>query len=160
MILIDEDGIGGSIGVIINKQLTNAQRTRLTAFIRDSDIPVGYGGPLGLYDRIIVMEEKKPAKHGGKIHIDLSDWDDAIRAQPDLLNRIRQSNKNGDQQYRIFTGFTSWSPFQLEAEVLVRNNWYAVPATHELIFQNGSGALWEALEPQEKAKKAPKADQS
>jgi putative AlgH/UPF0301 family transcriptional regulator len=159
IVLVDEDGIEGAIGVVVNKPLSAAQRSRLTAFIRDSDIPVGYGGPLGLYERIIVLEEKKPAKPSGKIRIELNDWDDAIRAEPDLLNRIRQSIKNGDQQYRVFTGLASWSPFQLASEVLVKGSWYAMPATHDLIFQNGA-AKWEELEPKEKARKNPNGDQS
>jgi putative AlgH/UPF0301 family transcriptional regulator len=159
LILIDRNGIDGTAGVILNKPLPEAQRAKLTAFIRDSGIPVGYGGPVGLLERIIVLEEKKPAIPGGTPQYRLSDWDDAVRAAPTLLDKIRQSIKNGDQSYRIFTGMTSWAPLQLETEILVRSEWTAVPPSHDIVFQNGAGSLWDALARQQRIKRNPGTDQ-
>jgi putative transcriptional regulator len=160
LILIDRYGIDGATGIILNKPLPDNQRAKLTAFIRDAGIPVGYGGPLGLFDHIFVLEEKKPLRPGAKLQYLLSDWDDAVRATPDLLDRIRQSIKNGDQRYRVFTGAASWSPLQLEAEILVRNEWHVLPPSHDLVFQNGAASQWDALERQDKARNKPKAEQS
>jgi putative transcriptional regulator len=160
LILIDRYGIEGATGIILNKPLPENQRAKLTAFIRDAGIPIGYGGPMGLFDHIIVLEEEKPGGPGSSMQFKLSDWDDAVRAAPDLLDKIRQSIKNGDQRYRIFTGTISWSPLQLESEILVRGEWNVLPSSHDLVFQNGAASQWDALPRQEKAKNKAKADQS
>jgi len=160
LILIDRHDIEGAVGIILNKPLSDGQQAQLSAFIRDAGIPVGYGGPLGFSERIFVLEEKKPAKPGGKLRFDLYDWDDAVRTTPDLLNKIRQSIKSGEQRYRVFTGLSSWAPFQLESEVLAKGEWHTVPASHDMIYQNNSAVRWDALERQEKTKKTPDQNQS
>jgi len=160
LIYIDRYGIEGATGIILNKALPENQRLKLTAFIRDAGIPIGYGGPIGLFDRIIVLEEKKSAMPGIPLQYRLSDWDDAVRATPNLLDKIRQSIKNGDQHYRVFTGSVSWSPLQVESEILVRNEWYVLPSSHDLVFQNGTASQWDALEREGPVKNKSKANHS
>lgn len=152
LILVGRHNIDGAMGFIINRPLTEEQRAHLSPFIRNAGIPVGYGGPLDTTDQIFVLEEKKPAKPGEEPDIDISSWDDAVKATPDLLDRIRQSIKNGEQRYRVLTGYVGWGPFQLEAEILLRNIWKSIPSTHDIVFQNGDATHWDALE--RKAKSA------
>jgi putative transcriptional regulator len=159
LIFISRHGLDGAEGIILNKPLPIADRIKLSAFLRDTNIPVGYGGPIELYDRILVLKERKridaePPRY------EISDWDTAVRREPDLLDRIRNSFKSGDQRYRVFTGYASWSPLQLESETLVKNQWFVVPANHDIVFQNGADTKWEALKPEEGAGRRPHADQS
>lgn len=160
LVLIDQHGVEGAVGIVINKPLSAEQRAQLTPFIRNEKIPVGYGGPIETTEKILVLEEKQPRRVGGKSTFDLEFWDDAVRMNPDLLKKIRESYENGEQRYRLFAGFAYWNPFQLESEVLVKNAWHATLAAHDIVFQNGKASHWDALERQEKSKKQSDSNQS
>jgi putative transcriptional regulator len=160
LVFVVQQDIGGAAGVIINKPLSAPLHEQLAPFIKESGIPVSYGGPIGLPDRIVVLEEKDPVTPGGSPQYDLNDWDAAVHDTPDLLNKIRESLERGEQRYRLFAGLTAWGPFQLESETLVKGEWYAMQASHDLVFQNGSATKWDILEPTEKVKHAPKSNQS
>jgi putative transcriptional regulator len=151
LVLIDQHGVEGAVGLILNKPLSASQRAQLSPFIKNEDIPIGYGGPLETTDKILVLEEKQPQKADGKPFFDLEFWDDAVRTRPDLLREIRQSIEKGEQRYRLFAGYAYWSPFQLDSEALVNGDWAALPATHDVVFQHGAASQWNAIERQQKA---------
>ena len=153
LILVGRHNIDGATGFIVNKPLPEDMRARLSPFIRDAGIPVGYGGPLEVTEKIFVLEEKKPPATRAPPDFDISAWDDAVKATPDLLDRIRQSTQKGEQRYRVLTGTVGWGPFQLESEVLVRKNWRAIPSTHDIVFQNGGAAHWDILQQKQKKPK-------
>jgi len=160
IVYIDRHDIGGATGVVVNKPLSESDHSKLAPFLRDSGIPVSYGGPLEFPEKIVVLIELDPVTPGGRPIFELGFWDDAVREMPDLLTRIQQSLKRGEQRYRVFAGYTSWGPFQLESETLVNGSWYAIRSNHDLLFQTGPAVKWEILEPAEKAKGEPKGNQS
>jgi putative transcriptional regulator len=154
LILLDHHNADGAVGIVINKPLTGAQRAELPPFLRDTSVPVGYGGPIGFPERIIVLEQKKPKKSApGKIWFDLNDWDDVVNKTPGLLDQIKQDFKNGNQHYRVFAGIVAWAPFQLETEIGIDGAWYSIAPSHDLVFQNGPGTSWDTLFQQEENKK-------
>src|SRR6202012_4528703 len=75
LVLIDQHGVGGGVGLILNKPLSPEQHAQLSPFIRDEKIPVSYGGPMQTTERLVVLEEKQPRKIGGKLRFELEDWD-------------------------------------------------------------------------------------
>jgi putative transcriptional regulator len=160
LILIGRHNVDGAMGIILNKPLSESQRTKLSPFIRDAGIPVGYGGPLEATDRIFVMEEKNPAHPGETPILEISDWDEAVHATPGLLDKIRASIKNGEQRYRVFTGFANWGPLQLETETLLEHRWYAIPAEQDTVFHSNATPSWDVLELREKTKKEIRPDKS
>jgi len=152
LVLIDQHGVEGAVGIILNKPLSSEQHAQLSPFIRNADIPVGYGGPMETADKILVLDERQPQKANGAPIFDLEFWDDAIHLQPDLLRRIRESYENGEQRYRIFAGYAYWSPFQLDSEALVNGDWMGIPATHDIVFQRGTASQWDTLARQQKTR--------
>jgi putative AlgH/UPF0301 family transcriptional regulator len=159
LILIGQESADGSIGIILNKPLTEKQLLNLSSFMRDSGIPVGYGGPLEVSEKIFVVEEKKSNFHDGKSSFDITAWDDAVRTTPDLLDKIRESLKKGEQRYRVFTGFAGWGALQLEWEILLKHKWHSIVATHDLVFQNSPEAQWDALDHRGKTRESPPLNQ-
>ncbi|MDX2027349.1 MAG: YqgE/AlgH family protein [Alphaproteobacteria bacterium] len=150
LVLLTRHGFGGTMGVVLNKPLSGAERQKLSRFLRDTDIPVFYGGPLGSFEKILVLEQKPQAS--GDARFELKDWDEAVRAAPDLLTTIRRSLQRGETRYKIFTGFAGWAPFQLEAELHLHKLWQVVAPTPDLIFHAVGPAPWEKIEKQEKEK--------
>jgi putative transcriptional regulator len=160
LVLIDQHGVEGAVGVILNRPLLDSQREQLSPFIKNEGVPIGYGGPIETTEKILVLEEIQPSRVGGKVRFDLEFWDDAVRMTPDLLRKIRQSGEDGEQRYRLFASYAYWNPFQLDSEALVSGDWFAIPANHDVVFQNGDAARWGALEKQEKSKKQSDLNQS
>jgi len=153
LILIDHHNLDGGVGIILNKPLSDDQKAELPPFLRDAGIPVGYGGPVGFPERIIVLEERLKKSAPPKIWFDLNDWDEVVAKTPDLLDRIRQDTKQGGQHYRIFAGLAAWAPFQLETEMAINNVWFAIKPTHDRVFQNGADTSWDVIHQQEEARK-------
>jgi putative transcriptional regulator len=152
LVLIGEHTVDGAIGLILNKPLTEDDHQRLSPFIRDSGIPVAYGGPIDVSSKIFVLTETKPGEGDKEPDFDISEWDDAVHDTPDLLDKIKASVKKGEQHYRVFAGFSAWGPFQLEWEAVVKHGWYTVGQLHDYVFQNGANSHWDKLNGQEKAK--------
>jgi putative AlgH/UPF0301 family transcriptional regulator len=150
IIFVGQETVDGSIGLILNKPLSDSQRAALSPFIKDSGIPVAYGGPMQVSEKIFVLEEKKPETGNGSAVYEVRTWDNAVNEKPDLLDRIRKSVKKGDQHYRVFTGYAAWGPFELESDILVNNNWRPLPAAHGIVFQSDPAAQWDAIDRQEK----------
>lgn len=55
-----------------------------------------------------------------------------------------------DRRFRLYSGFSAWSPGQLQAE-LERDGWYVLPADGSLVFREDTGGLWEELVAQAEA---------
>jgi putative transcriptional regulator len=153
LILVDHHDADGAVGIIINKPVTPEQKAELPPFLRDAGIPVGYGGPIGFPDRIVVLEEKQSKKSANKVWFDISDWDAIVDKKHGLMDRIKQDAKQGGQHYRVYAGLAAWAPFQIETETGINNMWYTTAPSHDLVFQKGSGTTWDALFKQEEDKK-------
>lgn len=145
LILIGQHTVDGAVGIVLNKPLTESQHGKLSAFMRDSGIPVGYGGPIETSDKLFVLQILEPKGPGQNPDYDLSRWDDAVRETPDLLDKIKESLKKGERRYRVFTGYAGWGPFQLEAEIAVKFAWHNIPMNHDVLFQSSEAAQWESL---------------
>ena len=48
------------------------------------------------------------------------------------------------QRYRLYAGFSGWSPRQLEGE-LERDGWYVLPASEEIVFRENTRGMWNEL---------------
>jgi putative transcriptional regulator len=46
--------------------------------------------------------------------------------------------------YRLYSGFSGWSPGQLESE-LRRDGWYLLPASAALVFRKDTAGMWHEL---------------
>jgi putative transcriptional regulator len=46
--------------------------------------------------------------------------------------------------YRLYSGFSGWSPGQLESE-LQRDGWYLLPASTQLVFRKDTAGMWQEL---------------
>lgn len=139
VVLVTQTDDAQTIGVIINRPT----RLKLADLLPDEPAAANYrdavyfGGPVMRRVLISVFRSETPppapafqARRG----LYLSMHPDNIK--PLLATR--------DAQFRLYAGFSGWSPRQLEAE-LGRDGWYVLPADAEIVFRKDTEGLWEEL---------------
>lgn len=55
-----------------------------------------------------------------------------------------QTDHEHETDFRVYTGYSGWSPGQLESEIL-RGSWKVVRADPDIIFDNNPDQVWEYL---------------
>ncbi len=149
VVLIQRQNLDGAEGVILNRPLTEEQKAGVPAFLKEKGIDVGYGGPVDFPDKIYVLEEI-PSEGEEGVQYDLNEWDVAVKAAPDLLERLVRDRTKRERRYRVFIGYAGWGPFQLYSEIRERGIWYSLPAAHDIVFQKGEKTGWQILFDREK----------
>lgn len=59
-------------------------------------------------------------------------------------------------RYRLFAGFSGWAPGQLQSEMM-RESWYMLPASQEVIFRADTAQMWRELVEKARKMNVPKA---
>lgn len=139
VVLVTRAPDDSTVGVIINRptplKLSElAPRGVPTGNYRDK---VYFGGPVML-DAIVAVFHARSAPSAPAYHV-LKDL--YFTTQRDNLRRLLASR---DARYRIYLGFSSWVPGQLESEI-ERDSWYVLPADEETVFRPDVGGLWKEL---------------
>lgn len=147
-VILVERGSGGAVGVELNhKPLTPEQQGELPAYTRQEQ--VAYGGPVGFPQRISILIWKAPPDAPEAIgHYELRLLDENSPNDPDYMrSQLALLEKDGFQ-YRIFAGYASWRPIQLEKEVWLHRVWqqYSPEAAGEPLRKLLAGtAAWDKL---------------
>ncbi|MGB4100816.1 MAG: YqgE/AlgH family protein [Alphaproteobacteria bacterium] len=144
VLIVGGNWVTGWSGVIINKPLNEAEKVELPESIRNLNREIGFGGPVGFPDTYYVLERHENKTTGTVRHV-LREWNAAVRDRPDLPDLIRQDTTT-PYRYRIFAGFSSWAPLQLENEFTMLNGWEDMAVDLDLIWNPGTDASWEAIQ--------------
>lgn len=123
-VVLVERGSGGAVGVELNHEpLTAAQQAELPTYTRQEKVE--YGGPVGFPQRITILIWKAPPGAPQAVgHYELRLLDEDVPNDPDYMRgQLAQLEKDGFQ-YRIFAGYASWRPIQLEKEVWLQRVWH------------------------------------
>ena len=130
-------------GVILNRPLTPEQTLQLPTALRGQ--VRNYGGPVNFPVRlaILVWRPLQPADFS-LILLDSRALDNAAALQA----QVEQLQSQG-YRVRLFAGYASWSPLQLEVEMWLARLWQTyqparVAARLNPLF-DGSSAVWAAL---------------
>ena len=139
VVLVTQAQDSSTVGVILNRP------TRLTlqqilpeelpsAGYRD---PVFFGGPVMREALVAVfLADTAPAAPAFHVLKDLY-----LTMHPDNLRLLLA---DGAKRFRIYAGFSSWAPRQLESE-FQRDGWYVLPADVETIFRSDMEGVWQEL---------------
>lgn len=139
VVLVTQAADSSTVGVIVNRPTTLALREFLpdspgTENYRD---PVFSGGPVMREVLVaLFLSEDPPAAPAFHVLRNLYLTMHPDNIQPLLADRVRK--------YRLYAGFSAWTPGQLESE-FKRDGWYVLPADAETVFSSDPQDLWPEL---------------
>ncbi len=149
-VILVERGSGGAVGVELNHApLTAEQRADLPAVARNEKVE--YGGPVGFPHRISVLIWKSPPGAPQTVgHYELRLLNEDIPDDPAYMRSQLELLEKDGFQYRLFAGYASWRPVQLEKEVWLQRIWRQLDpeaAGQPLIALLTGTADWARLRP-------------
>ena len=129
VVLVTQAESGETVGVILNRPSGQAHPR--------SGAPLYVGGPVMREVLVAVFRSAEPPAAP------------AFRVLRNVYLTMHPSNlepllASDPRNYRLYAGFSGWAPHQLEAEML-RDGWYILPATEELVFRADTAGMWEEL---------------
>lgn len=122
VVLVTRSGDGGTVGVILNRPTALKLNDFLapdmpTANYRE---PIYQGGPV-MRQAIVCLFRSEATPRAAAFHV-LKDV--YLTMHTDNIERLLADPA---ARYRLYAGFSGWSPAQLEGE-FAREGWYALPA--------------------------------
>jgi len=141
VILIVAHGTEGTIGLVVNQPDIASFRHAFPDLPVPSDKvePLYYGGPLERKQlSVLVKTHCRRRPEEGCILDDVY-----FTAHYKVIKALLQK-RCGDKHCRLFAGFASWAPRQLEQELLA-GSWLVTGADPDLIFASKLKGLWERL---------------
>lgn len=140
VVLIAEYNHEGALGVIINRPSYISLSKALPDF-RGFDGNSGtlfIGGPVSQYLPFMLIRADNAGKNTRHI------FDNVFYSMniEEIIYNIL--NKNSKSAVRVYAGFSSWAPGQLEAEV-ARGSWRVIKADTYTVFDKNSETIWEDL---------------
>lgn len=141
VVLMIEQSDNGAMGVVINRPSDIAVSHALSGHldVQGMDENVFYGGPVEpgglivLHDRADLAESEAVIP-GVYVPTRADVFEEVIRAAQD---------DEDSTTFRVYNGCAGWSPGQLESE-MSRGDWYAIPASSEIVFSDDPYSIWEA----------------
>lgn len=139
VVLVTRHGRGDStLGVIVNRALDAGLDRVFPELTQAAEHRLHYGGPVAP-GQIVFMLRGETAPASAIVvaeRLFLSSDGDSLRQ---LLEASTPAGR-----LRVFTGFASWAPGQLENEI-DRGDWYLLPVDVDAIFSDPPHELWLKL---------------
>ncbi len=131
VILIAEHGVGGAMGLVLNRpsETSVGEAVPELASLSAGDEPVFVGGPVATESVLALAEVDDP-----------DDASELVLGDVGFVQDPEIAARRG----RIFVGYAGWSPGQIEAE-LEEESWIVVAAEADDVFSNEPAALWSAV---------------
>ena len=129
VVLVTQTPDYSTVGVILNRPtpVTHGQTAE----------PVYSGGPVMPRTLVALFRSDEPPP-APVFHVLKRVY---LSMHPDNIERLLSQPGGG---LRLFAGFSGWAPRQLEAEIL-RDGWYVLAASEELVFRKDTASLWREL---------------
>ncbi|MFY9317550.1 MAG: YqgE/AlgH family protein [Burkholderiales bacterium] len=146
VVLVTQTEDGGTVGVIVNRPTTLRLRQFLSEEFDTSNYrdPVYIGGPV-MRQAVVALFRSKSRPAAPAFHV-LKDVYLTMHA-----DNIKPLLADKSARYRVYAGFSGWSPRQLESEFM-RDGWYFLQADEATVFRKDTKGLWQEL--LERAQKA------
>lgn len=130
----------GTAGLIINRidHVPTAHAFPDVAKALDNNKILYYGGPLKRRHPYVLVKTQCSPFSGERVMEDVYLW--SRRRSVAHLARDRC----GDEQYRVYAGYTGWVPGQLENE-LAAGDWLIMPADIQTVFSSEIEGIWQRL---------------
>jgi putative transcriptional regulator len=142
VILVIQHGIGGALGVAINRPLADRPIAELLRAIGEDpgkakgSLTVFLGGPVEPSVGFVV--------HTRDYHVsETLVLDDHLAVTSPRLVLRDIAAGHGPRKYLFMLGYAGWGPNQLEAELSL-GAWVTVPESPELVFDMDRAKVWQA----------------
>jgi len=145
VVLMLEHNEDGAMGVVINHPMDVSVSSALSKHFEESKAgqsllaggPVEENALLILHNSLDYDQEHDPVVPGV-----------FVGTSPDVFEKVVESSLqdeavSSDFQFRIYAGYSGWGEGQLEHE-MNRGDWFSIPASPKLIFEQTPYAVWEA----------------
>lgn len=139
VVLVTQTADQQTVGVILNRPTSVRLRDIVDdeALAQNYDQPVFFGGPV-LPRTLIALFESRETPEAPAFHV-LRDV--YLTMHPAAIESLLAQP---GARYRLYAGFSGWAPSQLQGELL-RDSWYLLPATPELVFRANTEGMWREL---------------
>lgn len=129
VILVTQTADGGTVGVILNRPTPVRHEA--------AGEPVFFGGPVMRQVTVALFRtENVPAAAAFPVLKGIY-----LSMHPATVETLVERRAGN---FRLFSGFSGWAPRQLESE-MVRDGWYMLPASEDLLFRKDTSGLWREL---------------
>jgi putative transcriptional regulator len=141
VVLITDHGVGGTIGLVINKPA----RVHLSELfpdletLREKPERLYIGGPVAQARMTVLF--RWPYQLEGAYHVFENVYMSSSR---DVLMRILAEKDSKEVLFRVFAGYAGWAPGQLNAE-LAMGGWHVVEADPAQVFVEKPSGVWQSL---------------
>lgn len=139
VVLVTRHGRSRStIGVIINRSLDTPLDQVFPELKQAAQHRLHYGGPVARGQLVFLVRSDTAPNSAITLaeHLFISSDGDSLRH---LLDAPTPAS-----QLRVFNGFASWAPDQLESEI-DRGDWYLLPLDADALFSDALDELWPKL---------------
>ncbi|MDY0217343.1 MAG: YqgE/AlgH family protein [Bacteroidales bacterium] len=138
VVLLIDHSEEGSFGVVLNKPTFIKIKDVVDSF-PDVDYPLYSGGPVDINNVYFLHRLSKIISDGSPVKDDVS-WGGNKKE----IIQILESNFFDDSQLRVFMGYSSWEPGQLDTE-LKQKAWVVADFNPEIMFKTEPTKLWHTI---------------
>lgn len=137
VLLIARHDEEGAMGVVLNRptEATIGEAAPQLLGLAESAEPIYYGGPVQPTSLVLLAEFDDPEDAALPVLGDIGFV--AIGTELDKVGELTRRT-------RAFAGHAGWGPGQLEAE-LERDDWIVESASHDEVFSERAGELWQRV---------------
>ena len=142
VVLVTHHGGGAPLGVIVNRPTEVSLATvfsDMESLATRPDAKVFFGGPVAR-DRLVFVFRAKEAPKGA-----VALFEDVYLGYNRSLLLELLGREQPVEGLRVFAGYASWAPGQLENEV-ARGDWHLAAADGATIFDKAPDEVWPELE--------------
>ncbi len=131
-------GSRATVGVIVNKAFDLSLDKVFPDFRQATQHRLHYGGPVSQGQIVFLARAAIPPKDALVLADQLY-----ISSDGNSLRRLIETS-TPPNRLRVFDGFASWAPGQLEEEI-DRGDWYLLPVDADAVFGEPLADLWQKL---------------
>jgi len=142
VVLVTQTPDAHTVGVILNRPTP----LKLSQFYAEG-VPthnykdaVFFGGPV-MRQSVVALFRSETPPAAPAFHVLPGVY---LTMHPQNVERLLSLPSPDAPRYRLYAGFSGWSPGQLKSE-LERDGWYVMPANEEATFRRDQGTLWKEL---------------
>jgi putative transcriptional regulator len=139
VILLVQHGPAGSAGLVLNRpsRLPLAEVLPQLPALAGPEGALSYGGPVAPRAFMVLLQVSgEPPDPSQKV------LGNVYLTGPEQL--LAWIEKHSQTSCRVFTGYSGWSPGQLERE-MIRGDWQVLPAVEPMLFSPDVAGLWHEL---------------
>lgn len=151
VVYVADNKVMGAMGYVLGKAYSAdaiKDDPLIPQEIKDANIPVYEGGPLGRDSTLFILKhvisgKDEPAWQGYKVHV-MTDEQKAA-AVKDVIESY--GDDTDEPRYLLFKGYSGWAPMQLELEML-RGIWLSADelgVSLDNALLEDSGVLWHKV---------------